>query len=301
MSARVWFWLLLCQAIWSGTYVAMKIASEELPIGAVVFLRYGLTTAAYLLLTPWLGLPRLARNDWGLVAALGALNFTLAPTLQVLAVQYTQAADVSILTALEPALTVLLAALLLRETIARRTWVTLALAITGMLILSGGGAEAGGSASDRLFGNSLFLTSMLAEISVTVAGGRLARRYPVVPTMAAMKGVGFLVAGLVYFGVLVDVDYAALSPRTWGALTYLGLLGSLFAYSTWYWALKQAEVNQAAMSLFLQPVTGAFFGWLLLSESIGLNTIAGGALICGAVAWMEWRRGRRAVVVSPPP
>jgi len=195
----VWFWLLLCQARRSGTYVAMKIASEELPIGAVVFLRYGVTTGAYLLLAPFIGVPKLARGDWGLVIALGALSFTLAPTLQVLAVQYTQAADVSILTALEPAFTVVLAALLLREAIAGRTWITLALGVSGMLVLSSEGMAAGAWSSDRLFGNSLFLASMLAEISVTVAGGRLARRYPVVPTMAAMKAVGFVVAGEEYF------------------------------------------------------------------------------------------------------
>ena len=101
--------LLAAQVGWADSSVAMKFAGDAMPVGSVVVFRYGIATFGYLLLLPLIGLPRLEKRDWFLVAVLGAVNFALAPTLQVESLRYTQAADVSILIGLEPLITVLLA------------------------------------------------------------------------------------------------------------------------------------------------------------------------------------------------
>jgi hypothetical protein len=88
-----WTLLLLAQAMWAGSYVAMKVAGEAMPVGAVVVFRYALATFAYLFLIPFVGLPRLKKRDWALVAVLGVINFALTPTLQVEALRWTRAAE----------------------------------------------------------------------------------------------------------------------------------------------------------------------------------------------------------------
>jgi len=288
LNLRTWLWLLAAQSIWAGSYLAMKFAGDELPVGAVVTLRYGLAALGFLPLVLSRGLPRFDRKDWLLIAALGALNFTVSPTLQVTALRYTQSIDVAILVALEPVFTVLAAALFLREGLTLRTVVAGTLGVAGALVLSGVGVAAAGLGgevtADRLYGNGLFLLSILCEVSVTVAGGRVARRYDPLAAMAALKTAGFLGAAVFFAGVWDDVRFAELTSRAWLSILYLAWAASLFSYTIWYWAIRNAPVGKVALSLFIQPVVGALLGYFIAGEQVGWNTLIGGLLIASAFA-----------------
>jgi drug/metabolite transporter (DMT)-like permease len=284
---RIWTLLLLAQAIWAGSYVAMKVAGEAMPVGAVVVFRYGIASLAYLFLIPFVGLPRLAKRDWALVAALGVINFALTPTLQVESLRLTRATDVSLLIGLEPMLTVILAGLILREHLNPRIIGAMVLGLAGVWILSDPTAAADEAARNRFLGNMLFLGSLLCEAAVTISGGRLAKLYSPLPTIAAMKAFGLIAAAIFYAPVMVEISPSTFGVTAWGALIYLALLPSLFAYSVWYWAIRRVPVNQMAPTLFAQPFVGAFLGWLLLGEVLGPRTWAGGALILAALAWTQ--------------
>jgi drug/metabolite transporter (DMT)-like permease len=273
--------------MWAGSYVAMKVAGEAMPVVAVVVFRYGLATFAYLFLIPFVGLPRLAKRDWALVAFLGVVNFTLTPTLQVEALRWTRAADVSLLIGLEPILTVILAGVILRERVNPRIAGAMLLGLAGVWILSNPSAGGDEAAGNRLWGNLLFLGSLLCEATVTISGGRLAKLYSPLPTIAAMKAFGLLAAAIFYGPVVAATSPSSFGGEEWTSLVYLALLPSLFAYSAWYWAIARAPVNQIAPTLYAQPFVGAFLGWLLLSEALGPRTWAGGALILGALAWTQ--------------
>ena len=217
----------------------MKIAGQEMPVGLIVFLRYGLASLMLLSAAPWNGLPRLDRRDWLLVAFLGALNFTLAPTLQISSLKYTQSIDVSILIALEPTLTVLLATLALRERPSGTTIRALGVGTLGMLILSGVGFRGDlATAPNRLLGNVLFTASLLCEASVTVAGGRLARRYPASHSVLAMKAAGFFTAAVVFAPVILSADVSNVSWKGWASVIFLAVLPSVVCYTLWYRVIK---------------------------------------------------------------
>ena len=265
----------------------MKFAGAELPVGAVVTLRFGIASLLFLPLVFRRGFPSIERRDWWLILGLGALNFTVSPTLQVASLRYTQAIDISILVALEPLMTVLLAALLLREKLAPRTLAAGAVALAGALLLSGVGMPGAGITRERLIGNGMYIAASLCEVSVTLAGGRLARRYDPIAAMGLMKMAGFLAAAIVYSGVWNHVAFEAVNPRAWISIVYLGAGASVLGYGAWYWALRRVPVNEAALTLFLQPIAGTLFGFFMASELIGWNTAAGGALILGALAWQQ--------------
>ena len=278
--------------MWAGSYVAMKFAGAELPIGAVVTLRYGVAAALFLPLIVRRGRPRYAGRDWALIAILGSLNFCVAPTLQVTAVRYTQALDVSILVALEPLLTLIFAAIFLGEKLSSRTWAAGAMSLSGALVLSGVGVSGAAPTPERLLGNGLFVTSTLLEISVTIFGARLVKLYDPVVTMGLLKTAGFLASGAAYAGVWGDIDVAAISAKAWLSIAFLGAGASLFAYSVWYWLLQRAPVQKLALSLFLQPFVGTLAGVVIAGETVGPNTLLGAALILGGLAWSEARRQR---------
>lgn len=287
MGWRIWTLLLLAQAMWAGSYVAMKVAGEAMPVGAVVVYRYGLASFAYLFLIPFVGLPRLKKRDWALVAVLGVINFALTPTLQVESLRLTRAADVSLLIGLEPILTVILAGLILREQLNPRIAGAMVLGLAGVWVLSDPASGGDEAARNRLWGNLLFLGSLLCEATVTISGGRLAKLYSPLPTIAAMKAFGLIAAVIFYGPVVAATNPSSFDAGAWTSLIYMALLPSLFAYSAWYWAIRRVPVNQIAPTLYAQPFVGAFLGWLLLGEALGPRTWAGGALILGALAWTQ--------------
>ncbi len=288
----MWLWLVAAQSVWAGSYVAMKFAGAELPVGAVVTLRYGVAAALFLPLILRRGLPRYRRRDWALMVSLGALNFGVSPTLQVAAVRYTQALDVSILVALEPLLTLIFAAIFLGEKLAGRTWAAGAMSLTGALVLSGVGISGAESTPDRLLGNGLFLASTLLEISVTIFGARLVKVYDPLVTMGLMKTAGFLASSVAYAGVWSEVDAASVSAKAWWSILFLGAGASVLGYGVWYWLLQRAPVQKLALSLFLQPFVGTIAGVAIAGETVGPNTLAGAGLILGGLAWSEARRQR---------
>ena len=69
----------------------MKWAGDEMPVGVVVFLRYGFASAGFLVGNLFSGLPRVGKRDLVLVALVGALNFAAAPAMQIASLRYTQA------------------------------------------------------------------------------------------------------------------------------------------------------------------------------------------------------------------
>ncbi len=278
------------QSVWAGSYVAMKLAGAEMPVGAVVTLRYGLAALLFLPLILRKGRPRYSGRDWALIGLLGALNFGVAPTLQVSAAQSTQAMDMAILVALEPLLTMVFAAVFLGETLSSRTWAAGAMSLTGALVLSGVGWSIEGQAGERLFGNGLFLTSMLLEISVTINGARLVRTHDPVVTMGLLKTAGFLASGVAYSGLWSGFDLSGVSLTAWASIAFLGVGASVFSYSVWFWLLKRAPVQKVALSLFLQPFMGTLAGVLIAGETVGPNTLLGGGLILAGLAWSEMRR-----------
>ena len=109
MSAIHWFWLVVVQSVWASSYIAMKFAVAEMPVGGVLFLRYGFASLLFILGWAKLGWPRFTKKEFFILSLLGVFNFGLAPAMQVTSLKYTQAIDVSIVIALEPLITVLLA------------------------------------------------------------------------------------------------------------------------------------------------------------------------------------------------
>ncbi|MFH1262241.1 MAG: DMT family transporter [Pseudomonadota bacterium] len=290
MNLSIPIWLALAQMLWAGSYVAMKYALAEMPVAAVVFLRYGIVSVIFL--TYWLFRrpPKFTLRDTLIMGGVGVLDFFLAQVLQVQALKFTQAVDASILVVFEPLLTILLAALVIRERPTRRTWIALPIGMVGMVLLSKGTMTLQAGINPlRLLGNLLFLLSLAGEATYSVAGKTYARRYGAIHSVAWMMIAGFLVGSIVNFPTISRISYSTLSVRAWLSVLFLAVACSVFSYTLWYWVLKRAQVQQAALSLLLQPFFGALFGFALLGETIGAGTVLGGGLIISSLVWWQVR------------
>ena len=68
------------------------------------------------------------------------------------------------------------------------------------------------------------------------------------------------------------------------AWAYLVVIGSLVAYTSYTWLLRNAPIQQVSTYAYVNPVVAVILGAIILGESVGGMTIAGTAVIVASVA-----------------
>ncbi len=91
--------------------------------------------------------------------------------------------------------------------------------------------------------------------------------------------------------IMVSVGLAAgerftgdYSTRTWLALGYLVVFGSMLAFTSYVWLLAHAPISLVATYAYVNPVVAVFLGWLILSEAVTAPVVIGGGIVVLAVA-----------------
>jgi len=77
---------------------------------------------------------------------------------------------------------------------------------------------------------------------------------------------------------------SAYGARTWTALGYLVVFGSVVAFTAYVWLLANAPISFVATYAYVNPVVAVFLGWLVLDEKVTWAVAAGGGIVVAAVA-----------------
>jgi drug/metabolite transporter (DMT)-like permease len=86
-----------------------------------------------------------------------------------------------------------------------------------------------------------------------------------------------------FTGEIGALHLAAVSSRSWMAITYLICFGSMIGFSSYLYILKHSTATRVATYAFVNPIVALFLGWLFLHEAITLRTILASAVILAAV------------------
>src|SRR3989338_3851909 len=266
--------ILLLQLVWAGSYVGQKFALAEMPVGLVLVLRYGIASLAFLLAGKLNLRQKFSNRDWALILFIGILNFSGSPFFQLRALQLTTATDTAILVAFEPLIASLIAALFIKEKIQRSTWLTFALATTGVIIMSGWKGSVGSIHMGRLIGDLLFLTSLVCEAFGSTSGRHLTQKHDPFPVIAWMIFFGFLGNLAGNFQWLTTSSFSYVTTKSLFSVLFLGLFSSAFAYGGWF--------------LFLQPIFGSLLAYLFLTERPSWETLIGGSIVLSTLFVWVW-------------
>lgn len=211
----------------------------------------------------------------GRAGVVGGLCLVLAFAGAIYAIQSTTVANAVFLFAAAPLVTAVLAWPVLREPVRTGTWGAIALALAGIGMMVREGLAIGGGA-----GNAAALASAAGFAGFTLAlrHGRLGDMLPGV----ALGGVFAAAAAAV---VLVLAGDPVLIPARDIALAMgMGvvlLAGGMMAYTLGSRALPAADLALLSMiEVMLAPV----WVWLVLGETVGAGTLAGGAILLAALA-----------------
>ncbi len=263
-------------AIWGVTFVQVQDALALYPLFAFLAVRFAISTIA---LAPfaWTPLRALPREGYLAGVGVGAL-LAAAYGLQTAGLDLTTVASTGFITGLYVVFTPLLALALFGTRVPRALWAGVALAIAGLLLLSG---VPGGST----VGNALVLASALAAAFQIAAMERFAPRYdPRALTFLQMA------TSLVGFAVLAVVLGQVEVPRgwtVWGALLVTGLFAGALGYLVATWVQARTTAARAALVFTLEAPFAALFGVLLADEVLGWAGWLGCAVMMTGIVLAE--------------
>ena len=271
--------LIAVPAIWGGTFIAGRIVALSLPPAFGSTLRYGLACLALLLAARWLegGLPRLSRQQALATFGMGATGIFAYNIFFLSALAHLPASRTSLLIALSPIVTCILAAAMLGERLSATRWAGVILGLLGVwVVISRGNVTATlGQAVGR--GEVLMFCGVIAWTGYTLIG-RIALRglsALAATTYAALWGTALLACVAAF--ELSSVRLEAFTPSVIVSTLYLGLLGTALAFVWYSQGVQRLGPARTVAFNNLVPVFGACFGVLLLDESFLISMLVGGA------------------------
>ena len=270
--------------VWGSTYLAIRVVVEDLPPMASASWRYlvaGLLLGAILATRSGIGRLRVSARELAGCAALGALLPALGNGLVSVGEHEGAPSGVAALLVAAVPLWVIVYRRLSGDRPSRRTTYGVLLGFGGLVLL----ITSQGLGGEVKIGASLVI--MCATVFWSF-GSWSTSRLPL-PKDAFVLTVYEMLFGALWLLVFASLRGEHVLPVSapldaWLAWAYLVTFGSVVAFTAYVWVLSVAPISLVATYAYVNPVVAVFLGWLILSESVTVPILVGGAIVVGAVA-----------------
>lgn len=216
----------------------------------------------------------------GMPAAALIIGFGLMQLLFVAAVTHTRVANAVVILTAAPLFAAAFSGIFLREWIPLRTWLAIALAIAGIVVVFGGSVGLGN-----------WLGDLYALCGAVVIGANytILRRTPTLSRIAAVAG-GGLVCGLLA-APFVETLYPG--ARSMAVLALMGLVQMPLALALMTEATRYLPAAEVSLFFVVEAILGTFWVWLVLAEQPPSLTLLGGSLVILTLVAHSWLALRR--------
>jgi len=290
--------LLAVYLIWGSTYLAIRFAITSLPTFSMAGVRYLIAGALLYGWGWWRGGRRPEAKTLLPITVIGALLLVGGNGLVVWAEHRIASGIAALLIATEPLWIALLVPFF--STARRpglRTFAGIAIGLTGVFVLVGGGSAIGG-----LRGGAIDVAGAFAVVAASFfwALGSLYSTRATLPASPWISTGSQMLAGgalLTLLGGLAG-EWATFeparvtAPALW-ALAYLVTFGSIVAYTAYTYLLRNARPTVVSTYAFVNPIVAVLLGWWIVDEPVGGRVVVAGALILAALLAILYDEPRR--------
>lgn len=262
--------------LWGTTFLAIRIAVEELPplfAAGARFFAAGVLLYAFMRAK---GEAKPTRLQWRSITIMALLMFVAEYGPLFWAEKYVPSGVVSVLAATLPILTLIIEMLILRQQ-RMRPMLTIAtiLGFVGVAVLLIPGGQ-----------QHLALVPCLAILagattwslgSVLTRSMNLPKSRPITAGAAMMVGGAMLLTLSAGFGEMHPFPHISL--RAVGAVLYLIVFGSLLAFTAFVWLLAHMPATRVSSHAYVNPIVAVALGYFMAGEVITGRILAGTALV----------------------
>jgi len=295
--ARVYTAFALIYVVWGSTYLAIFFAVETLPPFLMAGVRF---LVAGTLMYGWVRLKRGSRAPerahWIGAATVGAFLLLGGNGGVVWAEQRVPSGLAALLVATVPVWMVLLEWARGGDRPRGRIMVGIAIGFLGLAILVGPTELLGGRTMDPAGAAVLVLASLSWAVGSVISRRTSLPASPLLGTaMQMLCGGGLLLLLGTVAGEWARLDLAAVAPRSWWALAYLIVFGSLVGFTAYIWLLQNVEIAKVATYAYVNPIVAVLLGWWLAGEQLSVRIGFAAAIIVAGVAFITSGRSRPAM------
>lgn len=269
---------LIAVSVWGASFVVTRVALRSFsPFGLVSARLMAGTLVLYLILR-MRGLrlfPR--RADWGVCALLG---FTLAAHLviQGYGLEYTSAMNTAWIIGLIPITLAVGSQVLGLQRLGRFGALGLFIGAVGVCLVT---AVRPPDFARARFGDLLQVSSCLTWTVYTLAGAGPVARNGALRVTAFAMGIAAIIVSLCCS--MADVLQEPITPESFLAAVFLGVVCSGVAYWLWFQAVIEHGPARVGALIYLEPLITLVVARIVLREPVMLNALAGGVLTLSGV------------------
>ena len=263
--------LVAATALWGAAFLVTHIAMQRVPPLPFLALRFCVAAVAVRLLTG-ARLDRVTRTEMTGGGAI-AVAMLAGYALQAVALASLGSGRVAFICALYVPIVPLLQTALTRRLPRAKTWLGVALACAGMMVMAGGGGGGFGRGEAFALGAAFGIAGeilLMAHFAPRVDPRRLAVVECAVMAVLAL-GVGWA----------LGQRLPAVEPVWLGCAIFLGAASALLQVSV-NWAMSSVPATRATLIYATEPVWAAGFG-AMAGERMGLGALVGSGLILAAL------------------
>ncbi|MDO4274048.1 MAG: EamA family transporter [Eubacteriales bacterium] len=272
-----YFYLLLTFTLWGSLYVVSKYVLGKMPAFTISFFRFALAFVA-LTIACRKDTGRIEKKDYKYIVFIGFAGYFIAVGAQLLGTKYAGASLASLINSLNPVTMTVFAAILLHETMTLRKVLGILLALGGVYVIIGTGAQ-----EVSLSGVAFSLFSVLLWSFVSVLTRRITQKYDALKITRYGAGLAALMYLPVCVGEIAGGQEMHVDISCVAGLLYMGIVCTGAAYFLWNKSLSILEAGTCSAFYPIQPLVSTLLGILLLHEKVGLSFLAGAVLIVAGV------------------
>jgi drug/metabolite transporter (DMT)-like permease len=276
--------------VWGTTYLGISVALETVPVLLVAGLRW--MTAGLLLCGILLAMGKRLppRRIWGPLLLLGFLMNIVGNGFVVYAQQYVPSGLTAVLIAITPFWSALIERLLPNgERFSRKALAGLTIGFAGIVILVWPEMTQGGAG-----GRSFVIGVSAIQLACIgwVIGTSYAKRHELGDDPLASSALQMVFSGTMLLTLAtVQGQWAELSftPRSFAAMAYLSVAGSLVAYSAYIYAIQHLPLSTVSLYAYINPIIAVALGTALLGEPLSTRIALAAALVLTGT-WIVGRK-----------
>jgi len=275
---------------WGAGFVLMEPAIERQPIFNFLAFRFTIATLIMVAVRPSV-VTKLNRN---LVLQGGLLGLALGGgyVTQTIGLDYSTAALTGFYTGLYVALTPLLAWLLLRNKVSRKSLVGVLVATAGLGILSSGSVALGWGEV------SLIACAFLFALHI-IGLGQWSSRHD----SYALTVIQLAVCALMSWAGALTIEAGVQTPpdvEVWFAIIFTAVLATALAFFVQTWAQSILDPSRVAIILTSEIVWAAVIAYGVGQEDPNFTSLLGGGVMLAAMLIVEWPSKRKELVPLEP-
>ena len=268
MKQKLASWLLLTVAMsWGLAFVTMKDALERQSVNSFLFYRFALAAVALLIIRPQI----LKNLDKDVIKHGGITGLFLAAgfIFQTYGLDMTGAAVTGFITGLYVVATPLFEQFFGGRKLGRTVWISIAIATTGLGLLSLKGFSVG-------IGEFLVLVSALCYTGQIIGLSKWSHGRDVWAMTFMQIFVVTVVTGI---AAVIEGFQAPPDNGVWGVVIFTAIVCTVTAFIIQTWSQAILESTKAAVIMTMEVVFSALFAVTLGGEILSTRTLIGGLLV----------------------